>query len=700
MTEPHARDPFEVDLRQIIDALPHAIVVTDPDGAIVLWNLEAERTYGYAEAEVLGRPVVETLSPHETMGDYHDRFDSVRAGEPAIGDSTIRRRDGALLRVSRTTQRIVDDDGTVTAIVGSAEDVTERRAAEQAARDLADHFRLALEAGGLGTWRWDLKSGRTTWDERLESLFGLEPGTFDGTFESYVTLLHPEDRDTVLARIDQAVQERTTYTVDHRVTWPDGSVHWLSGAGRAVVDESGEVIGTIGCCLDVTDRVEHELAQARLAAEAVETAANERVLRERLEFLSAIHDALVAAPDRRDVMVRVAQAAVPRLGDWCAIHVLPESDLLPATSPPDVEIAHVDPAMVELAQSLRERFPYDPHAATGVPHVIRTGEVEFYPEITPDLLDDVGLDDEARAIVEQLALRSSITVPLTKGRRTFGAMQFVMSSSRRRYTESDVALAIAIAGRIASNLENRRLNNVQRHIADTLQRSLVPASLPLIDELDMAVRYWAAGEGSTVGGDFYDVFELDAESWAVVIGDVCGTGPAAAAITGLARHTIRDSAWHGDDPLASLHSLNRAILRETSSTFCTAVVGQLRRTAAGIQLHVASGGHPLPILVTPTSARTVGRPGTLLGVFERTTFHDERVDLRPDDTIVLYTDGATDVTGNYGLTAEEFADLVAEEVRAARSVEAAADGIHRRLAAILPFDRRNDDIALLVLRAR
>ena len=577
-------------------------------------------------------------------------------------------------------------------------DLTERRRADQAARDLADHFRLALDAGGLGTWRWDMRTGQTTWDERLEALFGLEPGTFDGTFESYVALLHPDDRDAVLARVDEAVRDRTTYRVEHRVRWRDGSVHWIAGAGGVITDDAGDVVGTMGCCLDVTERVERQLAQDQLAAEAVEAAASERVLRERLEFLGAVHDALASLPDRFDLMAAVTRAAVPQLGDWCAIHLLPEGEVRPTRAAPDLEIAHVDPAMVAFARSLAERFPYDPDAPTGVPHVIRTGEAEFYPDITPEVLVDVGVTAEERAVIEQLALRSSITVPLTKGTRTFGAMQFVMSSSRRRYTEGDVALARAVAGRIASTLENRRLNGVQRHIADTLQRSLVPASLPVIPDLDLAVRYWAAGEGSTVGGDFYDVFELDPDSWAVVIGDVCGTGPAAAAVTGIARHTIRDSAWHGDDPIAILESLNRAILREASSSFCTAVVGRLRRTADGLGLHVVSGGHPLPILVTAGSTRTICRPGTLLGVFERTTFRDEVVTLRPGDTIVLYTDGATDVPGPHGLTAEEFAAIVDAEVRSARHVEDVADRIHGRLAEILPFEERNDDIALLVLR--
>ena len=280
--------------------------------------------------------------------------------------------------------------------------------------------------------------------------------------------------------------------------------------------------------MDVTERAERALELARLAADAAAAAEGERVQRERVEFFAAIHEALSTVPDRRELMAKVTRAAVPRLGDWCAIHLL-----VPGEVVPEVEIAHVDPTMAAYARELQERFPYDPQARVGVPHVIRTVQTEFYPEIDREVMANLDATEEEVAIIEQLALRSSITVPLVKRGRVFGAMQFVMSSSSRRYTSDDVMLANAVAGRIAATLENRRLHEVQRDIAETLQRSLLPASLPDIPGLEVAVRYWAAGEGSTVGGDFYDLFAITDDTWAVVIGDVCGTGPRAASLTGL-----------------------------------------------------------------------------------------------------------------------------------------------------------------------
>lgn len=680
--------------RAVLDALPRAVVVTDPTGRIVLWNHPAEQLYGWSEREVLGRPIIEVLSPLDDVERSAADLAAVAAGTTMSGDRTVRRRDGPPIRVLTFTRAVLGPDGQVAAIVGASEDVTVLRRTEQGARELAGHFRLALDAGGLGTWRWDMTTGQTVWDEQLEAHFGLPPGGFDGTFDAYVARLHPEDREAVLTNVRDAVAARATYRVEHRVVWPDGSVHWIASAGAVTVDEHGEVTGTVGCVLDITERVSRLLERERLARDAVEIAERERVQRQRLEFLGAINDALNASTTVRELMVNVTASTVPRLGDWCSIHLLEKGARLP-----DVEIAHVDPEMVAYARRLQERFPYDPDAATGIAHVIRTGATEFVPDLTEAVMTELNATDDERAIIDQLALRSAIAVPIIKRGRTLGAIQFVMSSSSRRYTEDDVTLAHTVAGRIASSLENHRLNDEQRSIAQTLQRSLLPTSLPTIPTVEIAVRYWPAGETTEVGGDFYDVFGLDINNqWAIVIGDVCGTGPAAAALTGLARHSIRDSAWHADPPVEVLRSLNRAIIRSQSGSFLTAAYAVLNTASRRPELIVACGGHPLPIHATATGATRIGIPGTLLGVVAEVDLHAHTTTLSSGDFVVFYTDGATDLPAPHALTAEEFTGLVEQAAHHSHTAQALSDHLQDALEAILPFEQRDDDIALLVLR--
>jgi PAS domain S-box-containing protein len=683
----------EVSERSVLDALSRAVIVTRSDGEIVLWNRAAEHLYGWAEAEVLGRPIFDVLVPVTTRDLAAEVLAQVVTGEAWRGDFMVRRRDGETRRVYAIDRPVLDASGHVVAVVGVSEDVTEQRSLERRADDLTERLALALEAGGFGTWRWDVATGAVEWDAKLEQLFGLQPGTFDGTYETYLSLLHPDDIASTLKTLEVATAAKSSYVVDHRVVWPDGSVHWLQGKGHVILDDSGEVTGTIGCTADVTEQMDLLLAHEQSRALALEAAETERVSRERLQFLGDINDALSRSNDEQQVMHNVTQAVVPRLGDWCAIFVCPES----GGPYPAIEIAHVDPAMVSYAHELQRQFPYDPEATTGVAEVIRSGRSEFHPVIDEQVLLEADATDEARDVVRSLALRSAIAVPLVKRGRVLGAMQFVNSESSRAYTEADLALAEAVAARIASTLTNIRLTERQRMIATTLQASLLPDSLPEIDGLEIAVRYWAAGEGAQVGGDFYDVFEIDT-GWAVVIGDVCGTGPAAASLTGLVRHTIRALAWQNASHAEVLRQVNNAILRSGRSTFCTALFATLTRTTDGFLFETASGGHPLPIVRHGAgAARSTGKPGTLLGVYPQSRSTTVSTTLAPGDTVVMYTDGVTDVRPPHDLDTGALEALVERASDATDSASAVADALGREVSAILPITDRNDDIAILVL---
>lgn len=542
---------------------------------------------------------------------------------------------------------------------------------------LTERLRLALDAGGLGTWMWDLGTGIVDWDERLESLFGLAPGTFDGQFETYRSLLHPDDVDEVVGVVKRALDDHARYLVEHRVVWPDGSVRWLLAAGQATVDEAGEATGIIGCVTDVTTQVEAEHHRQQLMREAVESAQQERRSRSRLELLGRINDALNLSRDRAELMEAVVATSVPHLGDICSIHVLPDS----GSGPPKVAVAAVDADLEELARRSFELEPYDSQAAEGVGTVIRTGTTEFT------------FDREAPGP------SSSITVPLRKRNRILGAMQFAMGAPVRRYTPDDVTLAEAIASRIASSLENRRLSEHQVAIAATLQASLLPTEIPEIGGIDLAVRYWATGEGTEVGGDFYDVFQLADGAWAFVIGDVCGTGPTAAGVTGLARHTIAAAAWHGDEPSEVLRHLNRTMLQRKIDTFCTAAVMQLTEARGRFDVALACGGHPLPVVVRADgTVSTLGRPGNMLGVFDDVRVATSTDALHVGDVVVFYTDGVTDVPPPHDLDPEQFAAMVRTAALSTTTADELLGHLDAELAGLLAIEARVDDMALFALR--
>jgi serine phosphatase RsbU (regulator of sigma subunit) len=275
-------------------------------------------------------------------------------------------------------------------------------------------------------------------------------------------------------------------------------------------------------------------------------------------------------------------------------------------------------------------------------------------------------------------------------------MQFVTSEARQRYDEGDVALAEVVGGRLAEALDAAWMVDQQRTIAVTLQQALLPPALPTIPGIELAARYWPAGV-SRVGGDFYDVFALGGQRWALVIGDACGTGPNAAALTSIARHTVRAAARHDVGATDVMDWLNEAILHSNRDLFCTACYATVSSRDGGWQLATTAAGHPLPIVATAEGTRPVGRYGTLLGVFDAVSTTTTTVALHPGDVVVFYTDGLTDLPPPHGITATELVGLI-RQLRDAGSAGGIADAIHRSLLERVPDRARQDDVALLVLR--
>ncbi|GAA3494761.1 SpoIIE family protein phosphatase [Streptomyces prasinosporus] len=239
-----------------------------------------------------------------------------------------------------------------------------------------------------------------------------------------------------------------------------------------------------------------------------------------------------------------------------------------------------------------------------------------------------------------------------------------------------------------------------REALEVLQRSLLPASLPDIPGMETASAYHTASP-MQLGGDFYDLFPLDDNRFAFFLGDVCGKGAQAAALTSLTRYTLRAAALHEADPVANLGILNTVLQdRYTGDDprYCTAVVGVLERVGDTVRVHLASGGHP-PALVLRGDGRVEHlstRGGMLVGALPGAQFVPARTTLHPGDTLLLYTDGLTEARigdqrelyGDEALTS--FAAGLAP-ARPHRVIDALTDLLH-------DFgDGLDDDTALLAL---
>lgn len=236
-------------------------------------------------------------------------------------------------------------------------------------------------------------------------------------------------------------------------------------------------------------------------------------------------------------------------------------------------------------------------------------------------------------------------------------------------------------------------------IATTLQRSLIPATLPPVEGLEIGSYFRPAGDGSEIGGDFYDLWRIGPDGFGAVVGDVCGKGTQAAAITALARHTIRTASIIDSRPCAALDAVNAALLNrvEDRARFITAIAltGTTMPGHAAIQLCI--GGHPMPLLVdVDGTVHETGHPGTLLGVLDQAQLTMTRLDLLPGQSLVIYTDGLTENRGPAGFFGETRVAKAAAAV-----AQAPADELARHLAAeSQAFSRApaRDDTVILVIR--
>jgi serine phosphatase RsbU (regulator of sigma subunit) len=342
--------------------------------------------------------------------------------------------------------------------------------------------------------------------------------------------------------------------------------------------------------------------------------------------------------------------------------------------------------------------PEDEHSA--VAHVLRAEEPTLVARITREELAAAPLTEEQRLLFERLAPRSALAVPLHARGRMLGVLSLFRGEGHPPFDDDDLQLATDLARRGALMLDNARLYAEREEVAETLQRSLLPPDLPEVPGLDIGNAYLPAAQGLTVGGDFYDVFELDLDHWGVVIGDVVGKGAPAAAMMGLARYTVRTAAMAETRPTVLLRTLNDAIVRQTrESMFCTACFARIRRQDSGVRVTLSVGGHPLPYVVRADGrVEPFGEPGTLLGIFEDPTLVDRATDLHEGDALVLYTDGVTDERHGD----EEFGDARLRDtlaLLAGADAQGIADGV---VAAVESFrsGTAHDDIALLVIRVR
>jgi serine phosphatase RsbU (regulator of sigma subunit) len=414
----------------------------------------------------------------------------------------------------------------------------------------------------------------------------------------------------------------------------------------------------------------------------------------RVRLLADASAVLERSLSGQETLDEVARLLVARLADACAIDVVgPDGRLRregAAARAPDGR---------ETLRRLATGDRLSPAGEHPIAQVLRDPQPRFLEDMAATVMRDVAPSEEEIERLRGVVGRSTVLVPLVARRRAVGALSLGWAQAGRRPSREEWMLIEALAQRIALAVDSALQYQERAHVAQTLQSSLLPGALPAVPGADVAAEYAAGGEGMDVGGDFYDLFAVGGQDeWALVIGDVCGKGAEAAAVTALARYTLRAVTTRSPSPAATLATLNEEMLRQMPDPrFLTAVLGHLAiAPGGGARLTIASGGHPPPVLLRAAGTPEVLRcDGTLLGVVPEARSSDCAVELAPGDAVVLYTDGITEASRDRPIRPEALAKALQDALPDGAGAIARAAV---RLADRHAEGRLRDDVAVLALR--
>ncbi|MDT0543478.1 MULTISPECIES: SpoIIE family protein phosphatase [Streptomyces] len=655
-----------------------AVTQIDRTGVISAWNDDAQELFGYAPEQIVGKPLTDLAAWPHTPGTGTGVAEALQLSRWE-GSYGIRGADGRVIPVYASHLRVRDADGdpsTVCLLV---------RERERAV--------LQSPQRGPGPDAADMAERGTAADAFEVSLGSPAPDDLDGllqrTVERARDMLDGDAAYLLLATDDETELEVRASTgltsarqrfarvpveagtgrygsarmpaVHEDLSVVPGAVPLLANTGlRSVVTVplkvEGRLTGSLGVAAEAPARYSNEEAlrlqfaadRIALAVERARLTELERLRRNSLSFLVEASDLLAGTLDRDQTLALMAQMTVPTLANWCAVYTVAD----PASDPELSYVLHEDEERIDGLKALLTKIDPPEQVRTGGARLWTAPSQAAHAAALRTSLRGLSLGDAARPSSgpsASLATASAVggetvVLPLVARNRVIG-MLTLGKSTDGHFRQENLELAEDLSRRAALALDNARLYSERTAISQSLQRSLLPPELPDVSGVEVEVIYRAAGEGNEVGGDFYDLFPISDGAYGFAIGDVCGTGPEAAAVTGLARHALRLLAREGFGGPAVLERLNAAILDEGArSRFLTLLYGELWPQEDGSALlKVVCAGHPLPLrLRQDGTVEAAAEPQPLLGVMDDLELYEQTVTLAPGDVLLCVTDGVTE----------------------------------------------------------
>jgi PAS domain S-box-containing protein len=586
------------------------IVGIDHRGAVIEFNDAAEQLFGYRREQVLGQELAELLVPEELRERHRAGLRRyLETGEKKVIDSRIElpalRSDGAVVPVELTVTRIPDSEPAV--FTGFLRDTSDRAEAERVRQHLAEVVRSTHDA----VLSKDLEGIVTSWNPAAEKLYGYSA---EAAIGRSISFLVPPDHETEVEMIlDRVRDDEQLETYETERIRADGTRIAVSLTVSPIRSPIHGVIGASVIARDVTGIRRRRQAQ---------------------DFLVAASRLLDTSLDPGRTARTIVGTAVPDLAEICVIDFVRDDGWLG-----DSVVAGADPAAAVRLEEIRRSSPLDPAGQHPAAQVLRGGKPMIWRDLkAPGVIDDVAQSDEHRRLMNDAGYNSAAVLPLVARGRTIGALSFLHAHGDLRYDDADLDFLGELGERAALVLDNARLYHERAVIAENLQRGLRPPRPAEIPGLGISVVFEAAGEGIEIGGDVYDVLPTEDGCW-ILVGDVAGKGSAAAGVSVAVRHSVRGLTREIDEPEEVLARVNELLLAGSSlNDFATAVLLRMRRAGDRWQLAVASAGHPPVVHTTPAGPIQLGG-GAVLGGWADAAIARHDVELGPNDTLVLCTDG-------------------------------------------------------------
>jgi len=678
-------------LRGVFETMPQGVIHYAADRTVLGANPAARQILGLAEPEItwpldtLRRAVHEDGSPVPTEELPVSR--ALSTGE-MVTDAMLGVPHGQTgeirwLRVTAVPEAR-DEEGRPQRAYAMFTDLTKQRRVEAALQKSTALLGRLREANALGVIVSSEQRIHDANDAFLD-LIGYSRDDLEAGRLSYQLITPPEYASGDAAAVAELRRTGVVPALEKEYVHRDGHrVPVLIGG--AVIDP--DPLRWVTFIVDLTARQRAERERAELLVRERATKAEADRARERLTFLLHAGDMVAATDDRQQMLEHAAHLTVPTLADHCVVYLPAADGTLHATS-----LAHSDPARAPvLAEFRQHKIP--PRGPMSIQIAYSSGTSQLLTDAKAQLPRWHDLAPELTELLIRLRADSVLSTPLLVEERPIGVLALARDAERPGFGETDIAVVEEFARRLAHGLATADTFAREHAIAETLQRSVLPGTLPSISQLDLAVCYLPATEGADVGGDWYDAFPLDGNRVGLVIGDVTGHSIGSASIMGQVRSMLRAYAIDHPDPGEVLARTNAALTRLLPEALATAVYAVLD-PATG-DLVYANAGHLPPLVATGAGQvdyldEAVGR---MLGASPEPAFTTGRRRLPTGTVLLNYTDGLIE-NGHRDLTdgLEELAGVMRRS--AVLTAEQICDAVRD---ALLGTDVRDDDVCLLAVR--